>query len=126
MHSSLRYIDYLLCIHPEINPFKQKYKTSNSDLTGSGRSLDEASAEQDNHRKELQTLRKTLHSLQDKRNKHNQHLHNLQTEKNSIVEQQLKVMTSRKPTVIFRDESILFRHTNDDSATHELSINVPS
>lgn len=59
---------------------------------GSKRSLQDALTEQDTIRKEIQSSRKILQSSQEKRNRYNQQLHNLQTEKNKIVEQQLKVM----------------------------------
>uniref|UniRef100_A0A1B6KQF5 Zinc-hook domain-containing protein n=1 Tax=Graphocephala atropunctata TaxID=36148 RepID=A0A1B6KQF5_9HEMI len=58
---------------------------------GSGKSLKDALGEQDKLHKEVQMLRKSLQSLQERRNRHNQQLHQLQSEKNSIVEQQLKI-----------------------------------
>ncbi|KAG8306061.1 DNA repair protein rad50 [Homalodisca vitripennis] len=58
---------------------------------GSGRNLKDALSEQDKLHKEVQMLRKSLQSLQERRNRHNQQLHQLQSEKNSIVEQQLKI-----------------------------------
>lgn len=63
----------------------------NYHVSGSNRTLQEATGEQDQLRSELQTLRKSLQSAQSQRDRHNQQLHKMQSEKNSVVEQQLKV-----------------------------------
>lgn len=60
---------------------------------GSGRSLQEAMNEQQAVRRELTSIVKTIQTFQAKQNKHNAKLHSLQTEKNRIVEDKLKIQS---------------------------------